>query len=189
MYEGILDQLIQQNLLAQAYGTEAPKRVDLQLENERRSLMAAEMIEGSSWAPRPAKWRSKKPTTANTARVSERPMNFNASHILVETEEEAKADQDRALMAAQILPKLAMTRSTGPSGPNGGELGVVRGGRDGSRIRDSRDGAGKGDQVSDPVQTQFGWHVIILNDQRRAEAPPLEQVQQPNLSPKFSATP
>ena len=62
---------------------------------------------------------------------------FNASHILVETEEEAQALID-ALADGADFAELAAESSIGPSGPNGGQLGWFTAGDDGSRIRNRR---------------------------------------------------
>ena len=70
---------------------------------------------------------------------------------------------------------LAQEFSTGPSGENGGQLGWFG---DGQMVQPFFEGvvALEPGEVSPPVQTQFGWHVIKLNDTRMSEAPALEEV-------------
>ena len=85
---------------------------------------------------------------------------FNASHILVETEGEAKA-LVASLNNGVDFAELAKEKSTGPSGPNGGELGWFGLGMMVAPFESAGLSMEIGD-ISAPVQTQFGWHVLIL---------------------------
>jgi len=71
---------------------------------------------------------------------------------------------------------LAQENSTGPSGPNGGQLGWFG---QGAMVPpfEAAVVAMDAETVSDPVQTQFGWHVIRLNETRLKGAPALDQVR------------
>ena len=85
-----------------------------------------------------------------------------ASHILVKTEEEAK-NLATQISSEDDFARLAAEHSLCPSGANGGDLGFF--GR-GMMVKPFEDAAfsletGK---VSEPVQTQFGWHLIIVTD-------------------------
>jgi peptidyl-prolyl cis-trans isomerase C len=100
---------------------------------------------------------------------------FNASHILVETEEEAQALID-ALGEGADFAELAAENSIGPSGPNGGQLGWFTAGMMVPEFEAAVFELEAG-EVSAPVQTQFGWHVILLNDMREQAPPALEQVR------------
>ncbi|MEM8802624.1 MAG: peptidylprolyl isomerase, partial [Pseudomonadota bacterium] len=102
-------------------------------------------------------------------------VEFNASHILVETEDEAKA-LITELEGGADFAQLAMDKSTGPSGPRGGELGWFGLGAMVAPFEEAVATMEPG-AISAPVQTQFGWHVIKLNETRVKNAPPLEQVQ------------
>ena len=99
---------------------------------------------------------------------------FNASHILVETVEEAEA-LIVALNDGADFAELAKEKSTGPSGPNGGELGWFGLGMMVAPFEEAVLGLEVG-QISGTVQTQFGWHVLILNDKRDVPPPALETV-------------
>ncbi|SFG91667.1 peptidylprolyl isomerase [Sulfitobacter dubius] len=174
LFKGILDQLVQQTALADSFTGELPPRVTLSIENETRSLTAGEAIEGvmaedvsdeELQAAYDAQYKD-----------AEREQEFNASHILVETKEEAdaiKAELDGGADFAEI----AKEKSTGPSGPGGGSLGWFGPGMMVPAFEEAVAGMEAG-SVSDPVETQFGWHVIKLNETRTAEAPALEDVRE-----------
>ena len=105
---------------------------------------------------------------------------FNASYAQVEeteveTEEEAleiKADLD----GGADFATLAREKSTGPSGPGGGDLGWFGMGQMVPAFEAATISLEKG-EISGPVQTQFGWHIIQLNDTRATQAPSLEELR------------
>lgn len=88
--------------------------------------------------------------------------NVCSSHILLETEEEGRAALERAL-AGEDFADLAMELSTGPSAPGGGELGCAEAASYVSEFADATLTAPLGEPVG-PVQTQFGWHVILVSE-------------------------
>lgn len=100
---------------------------------------------------------------------------YNASHILVETEEAATAIKAE-IEAGADFADTARERSTGPSGPNGGQLGWFGTGAMVPSFEAAVIALEVG-EVSAPVQTQFGWHVIILNETRVQERPTLEEIR------------
>ncbi|MBT8122993.1 MAG: peptidylprolyl isomerase [Gammaproteobacteria bacterium] len=102
---------------------------------------------------------------------------FNARHILVETEQEAK-DIIALLDGGGDFVELAKEKSTGPSGPNGGELGWFGAGQMVKPFADAAAALEKGSYTKEPVQTQFGWHVIRLEDSREGTPPPYEDVKE-----------
>ncbi len=102
---------------------------------------------------------------------------YNASHILVETEDEAK-DIIKQLDAGGDFAELAKSLSTGPSGKNGGDLGWFKKEDMVQPFSNATMQLEKGKHSDDPVQTQFGWHVIKLNDLRKSEPPALDSVRQ-----------
>jgi len=102
---------------------------------------------------------------------------FNARHILVETEQEAK-DIIVMLDDGGDFAELAKEKSTGPSGPNGGELGWFGAGQMVKPFADAAAALEKGSYTKEPVQTQFGWHVIRLEDSREGTPPPFDDVKE-----------
>lgn len=171
LFDGLLDQLVQQSVLAQTVETKSAA-VKLQVENQERSLLANEALtaavdgvvtEEKVKAAYDAKYANVEPT-----------MEYNASHILVGTEDEAKA-LVKELEGGANFADLAKEKSTGPSGPNGGELGWFGPGMMVKPFEDAVMALNVG-EISPPVQTQFGWHVLVLNDSREKGAPALEEV-------------
>ena len=173
LFQGILDQLIQQTALQQQFTGDLPARVELQLENERRSLVAGEAINGIMESPLDdADVQAAYDEEYGNA---EQGQEYNASHILVDTEEEAQAIVEE-VNAGGDFAAVAREKSTGPSGPNGGQLGWFGAGAMVPEFEAAVVALEPG-AVSAPVQTQFGWHVIKLNEVRVQEAPALEDVR------------
>lgn len=99
---------------------------------------------------------------------------LRARHILLSSEDDAKAVVAELEKGADFI-ELAKTKSTGPSGPQGGDLGYFG---EGDMVPEFYAGA-KALEVggfSQPVQSQFGWHVIKLEDRKPSEPPAMEQV-------------
>lgn len=174
LFKGILDQVIQQTVLAQAAGDRIPGRVRLALENEQRSLMAAEHMDSvlADSVTRASVQAAYEAKYANAAPEKE----FDASHILVETEEEAKA-LVATLEGGADFADLAKEKSTGPSGPRGGALGWFGKGQMVPEFEKAVAGMDDG-AISAPIKTQFGWHVIKLNASRSMDAPEMEDVRE-----------
>ena len=174
LWDGILDQLIQQEVLAQQPEAVETNRVKLALENERRALIASERLAVLSEGV--ATDEAVEAKYAELFGSVEPRLEYNANHILVETEEEAAA-LVAELEGGADFEALAKEKSTGPSGPSGGALGWFGEGQMVApfeqAVMELEVGA-----VSGPVQTQFGWHVIKLNETREQGAPALEEVRE-----------
>ena len=100
----------------------------------------------------------------------------HARHILVPTEQEAK-DIEAALKGGADFAKLAKEKSKDPSGAsNGGDLGWFTKDQMVPEFSDVAFKLAKG-QISDPVKTQFGWHIIEVEDKRIKPTPTFEQVK------------
>lgn len=174
LFKALLDQLIQQTVLKQQLHGDTPEYVRLSVEHEERSLLASDVIESVMEDAQ----TEDAIRDAYDARYSsdDGGDEFNASHILLESEEDAVNIKEQ-LDAGADFAALAKESSTGPSGPNGGELGWFENGRMvpefEAAVAEMRPG-----EVSEPVQTQFGWHIIRLNDRRKLEAPDYEDVRE-----------
>jgi peptidyl-prolyl cis-trans isomerase C len=99
-----------------------------------------------------------------------------ARHILVKTEEEAKAII-KDLDGGKDFATLAKEKSTDPNKSEGGDLGYFTKDRMVPEFSDAAFKLEKGKYTESPVKTQFGFHVILLEDKRAQPAPPLEQVE------------
>jgi peptidyl-prolyl cis-trans isomerase C len=100
----------------------------------------------------------------------------HARHILVPTEQEAK-DIEAALKGGADFAKLAKEKSKDPSGAsNGGDLGWFTKDQMVPEFADAAFKLAKG-QISDPVHTQFGWHIIEVVDTRTKPTPSFDEVK------------
>lgn len=95
---------------------------------------------------------------------------YHASHILVDSEDEALA------IIAELdeggdFAAIAEEKSTGPSSSNGGDLGWATPDTYVEEFALALEQLEGGSYTNEPVETQFGWHVILLNETREAEAP------------------
>ncbi|WP_424929107.1 peptidylprolyl isomerase [Amaricoccus tamworthensis] len=176
VFPGLLEQLIDQTLVANEQMEELGERpypVQIILENESRTLMAGVGLEEILTGPvEDAEVEADyEEFVENFAPGPE----FNASHILVSDEELAtslKAEIDGGRDFAEV----AVENSSDGSAANGGELGWFGLGQmvpefEGA-VREMSPG-----EVAGPVQTQFGWHLIKLNDTRETEPPAIEEVR------------
>ena len=101
---------------------------------------------------------------------------FNARHILVKTEDEAKAII-KELQGGADFEKLAKEKSTGPSGSNGGSLGWFKAQTMVPAFANAVKSMKKGEISKEPVKTQFGYHIIKLEDSRDAKLPAMESLK------------
>jgi peptidyl-prolyl cis-trans isomerase C len=99
----------------------------------------------------------------------------HARHILVATEAEAKAILAE-LKGGADFAKLAKEKSKDPGATDGGDLGYFTQDQMVPEFSQVAFKLAKG-QISDPVKTQFGWHIIKIEDRRKREIPPFEQVK------------
>ena len=173
LFSGILDQLVQQTLLAQTVEGNISKRSTLSLQVQRTAVLANEAI-ANEIAKRVDETAIQAMYDVKYGNFQGSP-EFNASHILVETEEEAQAIATE-IRAGADFAETAKEKSTGPSGPRGGALGWFGPGQMVPEFEQAVTELSVG-EVSNPVQTQFGWHVIILNESRTQPAPTLGEVR------------
>lgn len=172
LFNGIVEQLIQQSLLAQRVESDS-NAMKYAIENERRALLATEAIDriGAAAVTEEAvqKAYADRYTSDGVAQ------DFFASHILVATEEEAKAVVAE-LEAGADFAELAKEKSIGPSNVQGGELGWIEPGQTVAPF-EAAALALKPGELSPPTETQFGWHVIKLKELRDHQPPALEEVR------------
>ena len=169
-----LEYLIQVRLLSTAAkadklesGDAYKKRIDYFRERALRdTYFEAKVMNAVTDAEAKAVYQKR---TANIAEGSQ----IRARHILVKTEPEAR-DIAELINRGQKFVELAKTKSTGPSGPRGGDLGYFS---KGDMVKEFEEVAFKlkVGQVSEPVKTKFGWHLIKIEDKRKTA--PFEEVK------------
>ena len=98
-----------------------------------------------------------------------------ARHVLVKEKAEAEAVITE-LQGGADFAELAKKRSNGPSGPNGGDLGYFPRGAMVPAFENAAFALEAGSFTQTPVQTQFGWHIILVEEKRIAEAPTIEEL-------------
>jgi peptidyl-prolyl cis-trans isomerase C len=104
------------------------------------------------------------------------PKEFKARHILVDTQAAAVGLIGELHGGADFV-ELAKEHSTGPSGPSGGDLGWFTVQAMVKPFSDAVSAMEDGEFTSEPVQTQFGWHVILREESRESAPPPLDSVR------------
>ena len=173
LFNGILEQLVQQTLLMQNFEGELSRQAELLIENERRAVTAGEVITDVMGGDLDAE--AVQAAYDEKYGSSEEETEYKAAHILVETEDEAKAVIEE-LEGGADFTAVAQEKSVGPSGANGGDLGWFGAGTMVepffNAVTELEVGA-----LSAPLQTEFGWHVIKLNETRIKEQPGLDEVR------------
>lgn len=172
LFEGLLAQLVNQEALSQQ-ADGASRRTDLVLENERRAMLANSVL--SDVAENAVTEEAVEQAYADTYGDAGATTEWNASHILLESEEDAVAVKEE-LEAGADFAELARERSTGPTGPNGGALGWFGPQRMVPEFEEAVAALEPG-EVSDPFETQHGWHVAKLNEVRETDAPTLDEAR------------
>ncbi|UXN74708.1 peptidylprolyl isomerase [Devosia sp. A8/3-2] len=116
---------------------------------------------------------------------------IRASHIPVATEEEAKAIKAE-LDGGADFATIAKEKSIDPGAANGGDLGFFGKGMMVAPFEEAAYALTEIGRVSEPVQSQFGWHIIKLEEKRESAPPTFEQVasqlQQQLLMTTFDGT-
>ena len=102
-------------------------------------------------------------------------LDYRASHILVQTEAEAR-EIFAEIESGEDFGGLARERSIGPSASVGGDLGWFGRGRMVASFFEATAALSPGD-VSQPLRTEFGWHVIKLHETRDRVPPPIDAVR------------
>lgn len=174
LFKGILDQLVQQTALEQSMDGKLTRRDTLHLENEERGYVSARALEAvvrgavtdaALQAAYDARFADAAPQT-----------EYNAAHILVA--DEAKAKELLAeLEAGADFAELAKTNSTDTgSGAVGGDLGWFGLGMMVKPFEEAVVAAEVG-KVAGPVQSDFGFHLILVKETRVAAQPTLDDIR------------
>jgi len=100
-------------------------------------------------------------------------LEVRARHILVSTEDEGK-EVIKMIKGGQPFEAVAKVHSKDPAGPQGGDLGYFRQSDMVKPFADKAFAMKVGEMTETPVKTEFGWHVIKIEDRRNSSVPPFE---------------
>jgi peptidyl-prolyl cis-trans isomerase C len=181
--KGIIDQIALQMVVAEEAvkkGLDKTPEVTEQFDTIRQSVLAnayvEDFIKNNPVSDDMVKAEYERITATLTG------MEYKARHILVEKETEAKEIIARLKRDPGAFAKLAMEKSKDSgSKARGGELGWFDPRRMVPEFGAAVSTLEKGKFTDAPVKTQYGYHVILLEDSRKIEAPPLEDVK-PQIS-------
>ncbi|MFI3135838.1 MAG: peptidylprolyl isomerase [Methylococcaceae bacterium] len=177
----LIDELVQRELLVQSAATKQLQNspeVMAQMEMARRSLLSQAALKSQLDA---------NPITDADLKAeydkqigSQDKTEYKARHILVKTEDEAKkiiAQLDKS--KGKDFEALAKKHTTDPSGKeNGGDLGWFGAKQMVAPFSAAVAALEKGKYTATPVQTQFGWHIILREDSREQTPPPFDTVKE-----------
>lgn len=148
-------------------------RIQAQLELQTRAMLA-QAVAGDFLMRNAASEEDMRALYAEQIKLAP-PKEFKARHILVETQGEAIA-LITELEGGKDFAELASENSTGPSASSGGDLGWFPPDRMVPEFSAAVQELGDGEFTKAPVQTQFGWHVILREESRESPPPPYESV-------------
>jgi peptidyl-prolyl cis-trans isomerase C len=176
LLSGLIDQLVDQELLAEELSKSPdsdPLAVRLQVDNERRGSLAGRAANAAvADAVDAAKVQAA--YDAQVADFEPQP-EFNAAHILVDSEDKAK-ELKAEIDGGADFAEVAKANSSDGSAANGGDLGWFGVGQMVPEFEAAVKGMEAG-AVAGPVKTQFGWHLIKLNETRESAPPPIDEVR------------
>lgn len=173
----IKEELVNREILVQEadkLGLGNTPDVKAQLEIARQSILIRALV-GDYLKKNPVKDADVK-AEYDKFRAQASDKEYHARHILVETEDEAKAIIAK-LKAGAKFEELAKQSKDPGSAANGGDLDWAAPQAFVKPFSDAMVSLKKGQLLETPVHTQFGWHVIRLDDVRAAKIPTLEEVK------------
>ena len=172
IFSQIIQQLVNEELLSQKIDKENQLTL-LALEHEERSAKAAQMV--SKILKNFPSDELVSSAYKNLTDQFKGSLEYNASHILVKDEAEAKSIL-KNLEEGQEFEILAKKHSIGPTGKNGGNLNWFDLSTMVPEFSTALMVLSEGD-ISQPVKTEFGWHLIKLNKTREKQVPELEDIR------------
>lgn len=178
MMQQARDQVVLREIFAQEAerrGLQTSADYRAQMELARQSILIRSLFDD---------FRAKNPITDEAAKAEYDKFKaqaagteYRARHILVETEDEAKA-LIAQIKAGASFEELAKKSSKDPgSGANGGDLDFAKPDAYVKEFSDAMAQLKKGEMTQTPVKSQFGYHIIRLDDTRQAEFPDFEAVK------------
>ncbi len=175
--EGLLEEMLQYQLMAAAAaeaGLTEEQGVAVDMELQRLQMLSRVFISRHLEENPASEGELQAAYEQNVERLSG--PQYKARHILVDQESEATQIIEE-LQGEADFAQLAMDRSTGPSGPSGGDLGWFSADTMVTPFADAVRSMEVGTFSEQPVQTRFGWHVILLEDSEDQQPPGLDAVR------------
>ena len=175
--KALVDQLIMEELLLQEAAKQnlaEDPQIKQQLQMMQNNLLASSVVRKMLADNTPSEEAIKK--EYDTAVAAMKGKEYKASHILVDTEDKAKAVIEELKKGGKFAD-LAKTKSSDSSAANGGDLGWFAPSMMVPPFAQAAAKLDKGKYTEQPVQTQFGWHVILLEDTRDATPPSLDELK------------
>lgn len=178
IYPLLLDRMVDEKLVSMAaQETVSPDdpEVEKQMEELRKRVMVQVFVErrinsqltDDALMKRYEEWKEANPAEAEV----------HARHILLETEEKAK-EVLAEVEGGKDFAEAAKEHSTGPSGPSGGDLGFFTREQMVEPFANAAFDMEPGEVSNEPVKTDFGWHIIKVEDRRQQEQPSFEEMRE-----------
>ena len=177
LHDGVRELLIRQEVLNQEAGKkgfEKRAEVQSQLESARQSILINAYLQDFLKANPVTEADLKKEYDTITARLGDK--EYKTRHVLVQTEEQAKTIITRLQGGAKFEELAKESLDTG-SRERGGELGWSNPGMFVKPFSEAMVKLEKGKYTTTPVKTDYGYHVIQLEDLRTLQPPPYEEVK------------
>ncbi|GAB3127921.1 peptidylprolyl isomerase [Novispirillum itersonii] len=176
VYKGLLDRAIDQRLMEKE-ARKAKMQNDADVKAQLKDV-ESELIR-RAWLSKTVEKRvtDDKVKAAYDQMIKSTPdeEEVRARHILVETEDKAK-ELIGKLTGGAKFEDIAKTESKDPGAANGGDLGFFRKGDMVPEFSEAAFGMKAGELSKAPVKTQFGWHIIKVEERRKMQPPKLEDV-------------
>ena len=175
--DGLIDELIQFHLMTNAAtnaGISQEQNVIIDLELQKLQMLSRLMATRHLEENPPSETELQIAYEQNIQRLSG--VQYKARHILLDEESEA-TEIIEELRGGADFQELATARSTGPSGPNGGDLGWFSADTMVPPFAQAVSSMEIGTFSEEPVRTRFGWHIIFLEDTLDSQPPGLEAVR------------
>ena len=176
--KALVDQLVMEELLVQEAAKQKladDPQIKQQLEMVQRNLLASTVVRRMLSTNAPSEDAIKK--EYDTAIAAMKGKEYKAAHILVDSEDKAKEIIAELKKDASKFAELAKTKSSDSSAAQGGDLGWFTPSMMVPPFAEAVAKMEKGKYTEQPVQTPFGWHVILLEDIRDATPPSLEELK------------
>ena len=173
----LLDDLIGVELLSQQAdkdGVTSSRTLAAQIELQRLQLVGRAMATSYLEKNPATDAEIQKVYDENLPRMTAQ--QYKARNIIVDTKEEAE-QVIAQLRAGKPFADLAKERASGKTGPNGGELPWFTAESMTPQIATAVSAMKVGAYSQEPVQTEFGYHVLVLDDTRKGEAPALDSIR------------